>query len=173
MIKYILFIWGILVCGVGKTQNSIPSKSATEEWIKQTLANYPSIYFNGGTDMNENMKVTVGFSNCNMTITEEVSFGSKDVTVIPISELYLPLYNEKPDKAWANNVALVFRVKNGTYINTYHEYASGDKTETKYITEYRLLLTKSCVSENIPQRLINAFKNLIKYCGGSVISDTY
>jgi hypothetical protein len=173
MIKYTFFIWSILLFTESKAQSSIPSKSATEEWIKQTLANYPSIYFNGGTHMNENMKVMVSFSNCNMTITEEVSFGEKEITIIPISEIYVPQYTERPVKAWADNVALIFRVKNEAYIKSYHGYASGGITETKYPTEYCLLLTKSSVSENIPQRLINAFKNLIKYCGGSVSSDTY
>lgn len=173
MTKYLILMAVLFAAIVANAQTSIPSKSATETWIRETLGAYPSVYFNGGTNMNESMNVIVTFSSCYMTIIEEVSFGSKEVTVIPISEIYVPQYDERPEKAWADNVALIFRVKNGAKIQTYHEYMSGGISEKKYVAQYRLLLTNNSVSENIPKRLINAFTNLIKYCGGSVSSDTY
>ncbi len=155
-----------------KETTATPRKSSKETWVKETLESYPSIYFDGGTNREENMRVNVSFSDCDIIIENETQFGSKITTTIPLKEIYVPLYTDRPKNAWADHVGLIFKIKSSQSLIQSDDYYEGQLT-SKYESDFLLLLPKQCVNENIPDRLIKAFKNLIQYCGGSSSSDSY
>lgn len=138
-----------------ETNTKKPSLEETQKWIKQKIEDYANV------DKDVFYKHEVQFNNSIMEIeitltystgieSNTISFDVKDVENISVIEKYY-------------NVWLEIIIKEGGKINCLYEPKSKDN-------KVSVLLNKSFLENNLPERFKKAFNNLIELNGGTPIN---
>ncbi len=143
------------------------SKVDTQAWIKE------KIQLNGYSDDVEVFhKYMVDFEQGNLIIvaTTKNIYKGRETTIapqysIPIKELGEIRFEEKPYNVW-------LFIKIGSGENMISRKDDLDNSIT-YVDQVTLLLEKSIVKDNLPNRMMKAFNHLIKLNGGKIIGDTF
>lgn len=167
----IIFIFNFNFCYCqNKTQ---PNQESTQKWIKEKLELHSPIVYNMVTQMDEKAIREVKFENCNMIIVDRGSTGKgSQTTIIPLKYIYIPTYTENPN--WKENMEIVFVVSSREkLIKNTLIYTNGTTTETVYLNQVSIMISKKFKEENLPERFNKAFKNLITVCEGKLNDEVY
>lgn len=172
-----------------KSSSSNQSKTETEDWIKEKIESFSRSYNkiekveNYSFNFYGNYKYEVDFKDCNITI-KSVTYDNSPGFNNDRSELYMTFIHKIPINKLAKlsfikiqeDYQIIFKIKtNENLIETTTIVKSKYTNETKSEKESNvsLYIPQNLLNNNLPERLTNAFNNLIELCGGKVTKEIF
>jgi hypothetical protein len=143
------------------------SKKETQDWLKEKI----EVFAYSNDADNYGHEYSVSFTDINMILkTSYISdYDNPDPLVfiytIPIKELSTIIFEEKGNTTWM----IISLKENKKSIKKVVEWSN----RTEYVNDVSLIFYKSVNDSDMKNRIIKAFKNLIKVYGGVVVEEKF
>lgn len=143
------------------------SKKETQDWLKEKI----EVFAYSNDADNYGHEYNVSFTDISMILkTSYISdYDNPDPLVfiytIPIKELSTIIFEEKGNTTWM----IISLKENKKSIKKVVEW----NNRTEYVNDVSLILYKSVNDSDMKNRIIKAFKNLVKVYGGVVVEEKF
>jgi hypothetical protein len=143
------------------------SKKETQDWLKEKI----EVFAYSNDADNYGHEYNVSFTDISMILkTSYISdYDNPDPLVfiytIPIKELSTIIFEEKGNTTWM----IISLKENKKSIKKVVEWSN----RTEYVNDVSLILYKSVNDSDMKNRIIKAFKNLVKVYGGVVVEEKF
>lgn len=159
--------------------SSSRSKIETQEWIKEKIEGFSRSFNKPEYDNYGSYKFEVTFTDCNIKIINKwrsnLPWPDGSRYVISVDYVYLI-----PLKSLAKlnfillktDYQIVFSTKSNEALIEFSEI-DPEKTKKTFVNTESLYIPQELLNNNLPERLTNAFNNLIELCGGKVTKEIF
>ena len=155
------------------------SKIETQEWIKEKIEGFSKSYNKPEYSSYGSNKYEVTFKDCNIIIINKwkhnvpsLNGGRSEIVVDFIYLIPLKSLAKLNFILIKTDYQIIFNVKSNEPLIEYSEI-DPEKTEKTFKNSISLYIPQELLNNNLPERLTNAFNNLIELCGGKVTKEIF
>lgn len=166
-----------------KTTSSNQGKVETQDWIKEIIESFSHFKNKPEYLSSEDYKYEVAFKDCSITIKKiwkhdapGLNGGRKLLNATFIYEIPLQSLAKINFIKIKEDYQIVFKIKTNDILiktTTIVKSEHTDKTENKSENSISLYIPQDMLTNNLPERLTNAFNRLIELCGGKITKDVF
>ncbi len=166
-----------------KTSTISSSKIETQDWIKEKIEGFTMSYNKPEYSSWGNNKYEVEFRDCNIIIkyiwthnAPSLNGGRDEIAVdfiytIPIKSLAKLNFIKH-----GSDYQILFKIKTNENLiesTSIDKSQSPEERKTKFENNISLYISEELLTNNLPERLTNAFNNLIELCGGKITKEVF